>query len=136
MERLGRPFTEAMPTKLIPTRRRAPHVVASMALLNHPLALRTRLGIDKNPIRVLRLVLILHVPLGHRVAIHRPVSFLVAIPAEIEGAAAIDVETPAVVPDEVEKVHGVIASGSRTPLDLPPPIAIFHIRPQKVPRVL
>lgn len=136
MEDFYRPLAEAMPAKLVLTGRRAFHVVASLALLDRPLALRTSLGVDEYPVHILRLILVLQRPLRHRVAVDGTVSFLVTIPTETIRTTAKNVETFRKTTNRIQKIHNIITAWRRTPLDLPPPVSIFHVGPQQVPRVL
>lgn len=133
------PFPQASPAELVLTWLRASHVVASEALLDGSPALRTRLGVDEDPVVALGFVLVLQDPLGRRFAVHGTVSFLLTVPAKAVGAAAVDVVVTATASSprrKVDEVNGVVAIRSRTPLDLSLPVAVLHVGPEKVPQVL
>lgn len=124
---LGR-GAKAEPAKVEPARLRSSHVHATAVLLDWALALGTRLGIGQYPIRVLGLGAGLgHLPF-HCAAIHWPVSFLGAVPAEIVGAIARGVE--------VVTVHfmfdRLFATRRRIPLCL---LTTLNMRSNKVRRV-
>jgi hypothetical protein len=88
------PRCEAEPTELMAALA-ARHVHAALILLDRALALGARLGVGDDPREVLALSTVLDVPLFHRLAVHRPVSLLLACEAERPTAFAHHVQRPA-----------------------------------------
>uniref|UniRef100_A0A804NJL0 Uncharacterized protein n=1 Tax=Zea mays TaxID=4577 RepID=A0A804NJL0_MAIZE len=122
---------QAEPAEAVAARRRAPHVVAALVLLDGAAASGARLGVRHHPVgRLRRVGAVLEQPRAHRGARHRPVRLLAAGPADSVPAHAEHVRRRVTAARRLQRAG---APGAAAPPH--PPAALLHVRPEPEPRV-